>query len=481
MRMAAPDPLRHSHPLAVVVGDLMEQRSAGAVYPPGELGFSLARTKRFYEEPCALLVAAYERFGPVFTVRTFHRKSVFMIGPAANHYVTVTNAANFTMRESAFRDLIALVGDSLLTTDGDYHRRSRGLVMPAFHRESIASYFDAMIEEVERALDGIVPGESIELYAWSRRLVRRTVMRALFDLDPDGERMKASGLNAMFDQLYTMTPLASLTRAPFTSWARLMRDVRTLDSFIYGEIAERRERGAGGSDILSLLTAARDEDGEALTDRQIRDEVVTLLLAGLETTASSLTFLVYELARHPEVADRIVAELRESLEGGRPSWAQLAGEELPELGMAIDETLRMYPSVWIGPRRATEAFEFEGVTVPAGAYVHYCPLASHNLPHVFPEPERFQPERFTPEAKAALPKGAYVPFGGGSRKCIGMRFAQIEIRVAAALLLQRFQLDLPADFSLSVGTMPMLMPKDGMPVILSERAALREQAPAVSG
>ena len=145
--------------------------------------------------------------------------------------------------------------------------------------------------------------------------------------------------------------------------------------------------------------------------------------------------------------------------------------ELIELEMAIDETLRMYPPAWVGTRRATEAFEFEGVTVPVNAYVDYCSLASHHLPEVFPEPERFKPERFKPEAKAALPKGAYLPFGGGSRTCIGMRFAQLQIRLIATLMLRRFELDLPPDFSLKISLLPLLAPKEDVPVIVSERVA----------
>jgi cytochrome P450 len=481
MPVAAPDPIRHTHPLAVLVSELWEQRSGGDPYPPGETGFSLARGKRFIEDPAGLLVDCYERFGPIFTLRLLHRPNVFMIGPAANHYMNVSNTSNFTIRESNFREFVELVGDGVLMSDGEYHRWSRAMVLPAFHRESIVSYFEVMVEETERALADLAPGQSVDIHPWARSLVRRTVMRALFGLDPDGERARSAGVVGLFEKMHTITPLTGMVRLPGTPWARLMGLLHKLDLLIYGEIAARRERGGGGSDIISMLVEARDEDGVPLTDLQIRDQVMTLLLAALETTASTLTFLVYELARRPDVAERIAVELQGSLEDGRPNVAQLVSGELHELELAIDETLRMYPGVWIGPRRATEAFEFEGATVPAGAYVNYCPLASHRLPDVFPEPERFKPERFEPEAKAALPKGAYVPFGGGPRKCIGMRFAQLAIRTAAALLLQRFEVVLPADYSLSVVNLPMLMPKEGMPVVLGERAVRRDPALTASG
>jgi cytochrome P450 len=464
-----------------MVGDLWEERSNRGRYPPGETGFSIARTKRFAEDPRRLLVDCYQRFGSVFTVRILHAPTVFMIGPAANHYMTVSGASNFTIRESHFRDLVSVVGDGILTTDGEYHRRMRRVVLPALHHERVASYFDAMVEETERALDGLASGQIVDVHAWARGLVQRIGLRNLFGLDPDGERVRSSGLLEIFAHIYSVPVELMALRGPFTPWARLMRIVRKLDEVIYAEIAARRARGAESADVLGLLLDARDEDGEPLTDVQVRDQVMTLLLSGNETTASGLAFLIYELARHPDVAGRVAAELQDNLVGARPTVAQLAGGELTELEMAIDETLRMYPAVWIGPRRATEAFEFEGVTVPGGAYVDYCPLASHYLPDVFPEPECFKPERFSREAKAALPKGAYVPFGGGSRSCIGMRFAQLEIRTAATLLLNSFELGLPADFSLAVSPLPMLMPKGGVPVILSERAVRRDRAAVASG
>jgi cytochrome P450 len=466
--LASPPPLKHSNPLAVMVSELLDERSKRAVYPPGETGFSLSRTVKFMRNARALLVDAYERFGPVFTLRLAHNQSVFMIGPEANHYMTVSNASNFTIRESHFRDVIAVVGDGVLTTDGDIHRAMRRIVLPAFHRESIASYSEIMLEEAQSALERITPGEVFDVNAWTRCLVLRVSMRALLGLDPDSERPEMSNVVSLLDK---PSPAAGATRlipGPLSPWGRLMRRLREFDRLIFTEISQRRAKGGGGTDVLSLLIDARDEDGDSLTDLQVRDQLMTLLLSGGETTTSSITFLLYELARHPDVADRIIAEQQAALDGP-PRVEQLTGGDLVELEMALEETLRLFPAVWIGPRRAVETFEFNGVSVPAGAYVDYCPLASHYLPEVFPEPESFRPERFTPDAKAALPKGAYIPFGGGPRMCIGMRFAQLEIRMIVTLLLQRFELSLPDDFSLSVGQLPMLMPKKGLSLVARER------------
>ena len=147
-----------------MLSDIREERAAGVPYPPGETRVSLARTRRFASEPLPMLLEAYERFGPIFTLRIFHSNTVFMLGPAANHYVTVSHASNFSWRESHFRDLIGLMGDGLLTIDGDFHRRSRMIMLPAFHREHIAASAEAVIDETTRALDELTPGTSIDVY-----------------------------------------------------------------------------------------------------------------------------------------------------------------------------------------------------------------------------------------------------------------------------------------------------------------------------
>jgi len=186
---------------------------------------------------------------------------------------------------------------------------------------------------------------------------------------------------------------------------------------------------------------------------------MTLMFAGHDTTTSTISFMFYELAHHPEIVTRLLAEQDAQLEDGQPSAAQLISGELSELEMVFEETLRMYPPAWVGPRRAVEAFEFEGHTVPERAFVNYCSWASHHLPDVFLDPEEFRPERFAPDARAKLAKGAYVPFGGGSRTCIGMRFGQLEVRAIATLILSRFTLSLPEDFALAIRQMPTISPK----------------------
>ncbi len=463
--------------------DLRAEWSATVPFPPGDTRPSLARTRRFANDPLPMLLDAYERYGPVFTLRIFHGNVVFMLGPAANHYITVSHASNFTWRDSHFRDLIGLMGDGLLTIDGDFHRRSRLIMLPAFHREHILASAETVIDETVRAVEQLTPGSTVDLYAWTRRLAVRVAMRALFGVDPDGRQARAIDAAGLFEEalsFYSTEYFMRVLRGPLSPWARLQRAAGKLDTLIYSEISRRRATGERGMDILSLLLDGHDEDGNALSDLQIRDEVMTLLFAGHDTTTSTVSFMFYELARHPDILARLLAEQDTLLPEGRPTVSQLVSGELPELEMVFEETLRKYPPAWVGPRRSVEAFEFEGHTVPARAFVNYCSWASHHLPDVFPEPEDFRPERFAPEAAAALPKGAYIPFGGGSRTCIGMRFGQLEVRAIAALILSRCTLALPPDFTLRIRQMPTISPKDGLPVVVRPRIPAAARVPAVA-
>ena len=478
MALVGPPPLLNSSPLAALLEDLRDERHAAVPFPPGETRFSLRRTRRFAAEPLPLLLESYERFGPVFTLRLFHSNVVFMLGPEANHYITVSHASNFLWRESHFRDLIGLMGDGLLTIDGEFHRRSRLIMLPAFHREHILASVETISEETSAALDQLTPGQTVDLYAWTRHLALRVAMKALFGLDPDGPQARAIDAAGLFEEalaFYASDYFLRVLRGPRTPWARLQQAARRLDTLIYSEISRRRSTGERGSDILSLLLDASDEDGNTLSDLQIRDEVMTLMFAGHDTTTSTVSFMFYELARNPHVGERLMAEQDALFPDSLPTAAQLASGELTELELVLDETLRKYPPAWVGPRRAIQSFEFAGHSVPGRAFVNYCSWASHHLPEIFEDPEEFRPDRFSPEARGKLPKGAYVPFGGGSRTCIGMRFGQLEVRAIATLILSRFSLSLPEDFELSIRQMPTISPKEGLPMHIAPRATVPQR------
>jgi cytochrome P450 len=463
----APAPVT-SNPVARVLADLADARHAGS-YPPGPTSFSLPRTHRLSHDPLPLLLRWYEEYGPIFTVRVLHAPQVFMLGPAANHYVTVSHAGSFGWRDGAFKDLVPLLGDGLLTTDGPYHDRARSIMMPAFHRERIEAMVETIVEEVQAALAPWRSGVTVDVYGWTRRLAMRISMRTLLGLDPGGAGKGAEAAEQFERALafYGRDFALWLLRGPGSPWHRMRAARRRLDAILLSEIGRRRGR-APGRDVLSMLLAAEGEDGSCLSDAEICDQLRTLLFAGHDTSTSTVTFLLYELARHPEALARIVDEGARVIGSGPPAYAELAGG-LPELEMALDETLRLYPPAWIGPRRALEDFEFAGHRVREGSYVAYCSWASHRLPDVWEEPEAFRPHRFTRARKARLPKGAYVPFGGGSRVCIGKRLGQTVVKTVATLLLQRFEPALDAGHELNVRQMPTLSPRGGMTMTMRRR------------
>ncbi len=481
MALVGPPPISFN-PVRRLTSDLLAERRTTVPYPPGETSFSVRRTRAFAHHPLPVLLDAYERFGPVFTMRVFHGVSVFMIGPEANHYMTVSHAGNFTYRDGHMGDLMALLGDGLLTIDGEFHRRSRRIMLPAFHHETIAAALAAMNAEIDRALEGWRDGARIDIYHWTRRLALRIAMRALFGLDPDAAGARTD-VARNFEQglgFWARDYWLQVLRGPRTPFTQMQHARRALDGVIFEEIARRRRAGERGQDVLSLLIDATDEDGDRLTDQQIRDEVMTLLFAGHDTTTSTIGFMVYELARHPDIAAALQDELDGVLGGERPDATLLMSGRLELLEMVQDETLRMYPPAWIGARRSVEPYEFAGQTVPGGAYVNYSSWVSHHLPHVFGEPEQFRPERFAPEAKAALPKGAYVPFGGGSRICIGMRFGKLEVKAIASALLQRFNFELEPAYELRTRQMPTIGPRHGVPVIVHRRDRVPARRPPLA-
>jgi cytochrome P450 len=471
-RPVAKPPQMSASPVRRVAGDLVVEFRGRGRYPPGPRGETVSRTLKIARDPLPILLGAYEKFGPIFTLRLLHTQVVFMLGPEANHFVTVSHPENFHWRESSFGDLIPLLGDGLLTIDEDYHDHARRTMMPAFHREQVAASVVAMIEEAGPAIDRLAEGSVVDVYEWMRGLAMRIAMRALLGLDPD-EAGKGAAAAEHFERalsFYGIDFALRFLRGPRSPWRKMQASRKVLDEIVFGEIAQRRARGEEGRmDVLSLLLDVRDESGEGFSDREVRDQLMTLMFAGHDTSTSTLAFMMYELSKRPDVIDRLQQE-QDRVLGGRDPDIDTLEREMPYLDMVLDEVLRLYPPAWIGPRRAVREFDFNGYTVPDGAYVNYCSWASHRIPEVFPDPEAFIPERFTSERKAALPRGGYVPFGGGRRVCIGKRFGKIEVKLVATMLLQRLRLDLLPGRTMTVRQMPTLSPTGGLEMRVNPRS-----------
>ncbi|HEY8865731.1 MAG TPA: cytochrome P450, partial [Solirubrobacteraceae bacterium] len=287
MTLVGPEPVSTSPWLRLREDWRAERRAEAEVgFPPGDVRPSLRRTERFAHHPLPVLLDAYERHGPVFTLRIFHGRVIFALGPEANHFITVSGAEHFRWRDGHLGDLIPLLGDGLLTIDGEFHRRSRKIMLPAFHHERVAATLDTMLDEIDTALAPWHDGAQVDLYAWTRRVALRIAMRALFGIDPDGELARRSDAALQFEHalgFWSRDYFLQIIRGPGTPWARMRRARDRLDAIIFEEIARRRGAGERGDDVLSLLMDAEDSDGSRLTDQQIRDEVMTLLFAGHDT------------------------------------------------------------------------------------------------------------------------------------------------------------------------------------------------------
>lgn len=458
--------------LARIGGDLRREGRIRrrTMLPPGSTAPSWSNTRRIISDPLGLLLEHERRFGPVFTIRLLHEPVVWAIGAEVNHQILVSEFDAFQWREGRFADLWPLLGDGLLNTDGAYHRDFRRLLLPAFHSDRIAAVAETMLAEATIAAEGLREGQLIDVYRWVRRLAMRIALRGLLGMEADDERqrMLAETFEASLAIHGEPVPV-QMFRVPGSPLARAIAARQTVNRIMQTEIEARRRSGDAGRGVLGLLLSATDAGGAPLSPAVVRDQAVTLLFAGHDTTTTTFTFLVHELGRYGAARAAVEAELDGVLGARNPTPADLDGRALPVLERTLKETLRRYPAAWVGPRRATRDVSLGGVPVPAEIGVHYSSWATHHLPQLYPDPFRFDPDRFLPEREAALPRGAYVPFGGGSRMCLGRRFGEYELRALAAVLLGRLRLEPVSDREPQVVTTPTLGPKGGLQFVVRRR------------
>jgi cytochrome P450 len=419
------------------------------------LGF-LVRTARQY--------GGVARFG-------LRRRSVFLVtDPAAVKRVLQDNADNYGRKTRSLAALRETIGDGLLTTTGPAWWRNRRLMQPAFHKQRLGGFAGTIAEAAEdfaaRATRLAAAGAPFDLVPELARLTLRILGRCLFDRELTDEADAVGGavqvvLHHTIEKLGSLIPLPGLVPTPKN--LRFRRALRALDRVVLSLIEERR-RGAGAAergDLLTMLVSARDEEtGEGLGDRQLRDEVMTLLLAGHETTAMALSWTFYLLSLHPGVRRRLEDELAAALAGRAPALDDLP--RLPYTRMVIEEAMRLYPPAWVITRSATGADELGGFAIPAGDMVLLSPYVTHHDPSLWEDPEGFDPERFAPGAEGGRPRYAYYPFGGGPHLCIGAGFAMMEATIVLATVAQRLRLDLEAGRPVAIEPLVTLRPSPGI-------------------
>jgi len=425
----------------------------------------------FNRDHLGFIERAQREYGDVVWMRFLYVPAIFLYHPDDVEYVLVTNPKNFiksmSLRSNFFQ---RLVGNGLLTSQGEEWKRARRLSQPAFHRERVASYASVMVDYTRRLTAKWQAGETRDTHTDMMRLTLEIVVQCLFsadvsrDVDQVGETLKE--LVKPFASQATLKWILD-NRLPTPAHLRFHRLAKKIDNVVYRIIAEHRRSGKDKGDLLSTLLAARDEDGSQMSDRQLRDEVMTLFLAGHETTALTLAWSWYLLGTNPESEQRFHDEVDDVL-GGRAATAA----DLPRLKFTeqiAKESMRLYPPAYGLGREAIDDCEIGGYHVPAGTQVFMFQWATQRDPRFYEEPLSFHPERWTEDFIERLPKYAYFPFGGGPRACIGASFAMMEIILCLATIGQKFRLELVADHPVSILPAMSLRPKDGIKVVVRSR------------
>jgi cytochrome P450 len=393
-------------------------------------------------DPLAFFTDLARTYGDVVRVKTAGEHLFLLNHPRFVKDVLVTNQRLF-MKGRGLSRAKRLLGEGLLTSEGATHVRQRRLMQPAFHRERIASYATVMTEYADRARRGWSDGATIDAAQEMNRLTLGIVGKTLFDADVDAQaREVGTALTAVMDSFWTsMLPFYELLERLPLKLFRQGREAREqLDAIIYGMIADRRRSPRDRGDLLSMLLMAQDEegDGSGMTDVQVRDEAITIFLAGHETTANALAWTWFLLSGAPEVEARMHEEIDRVLGDRLPTLADLPNLTVVE--QVITESMRLYPPAWIVGRRGLEDYRVDEYVVPARGIVVVSPYLIHRDRRFYPDADRFQPDRWTPEFKASLPPFAYFPFGGGARRCIGESFAWMELVLVASTIAQTWRL-----------------------------------------
>jgi cytochrome P450 len=430
----------------------------------------------FRENGATFLLANARRYGDLVSFSMLGRPVLQFNHPELIHEMLVRDAShhhrNLVMQRSK-----AILGEGLLTSEEPLHMRQRRLAQPAFHRQRISAYGDVISSATEAMTRGWKSETAFDIRAEMLLLALRIVGKTLFNTVFEEDVHKIA---AAVDSFQGFLPLAFLPfsgllqRSPLPAMRRIRRGRIGLDELIYRMIRERRADPRDQGDLLSMLLASTDADPDAeacgglaavrMTDTQVRDECLTILLAGHETTANALTFALWLLARHPAIQDQLAAECRQVLGGRLPNAADYAQLALSEQVFA--EALRLYPPVWVTARTAAESYEYRGMTVERGTILVAPQYAVHRDSRFYAEPLSFDPQRFTAAARASRPKMSYFPFGAGSRQCIGESLAWMEGTLALATIVQQWKVTIPAGSTADPRIDPSVSLRPRGPVVL---------------
>jgi cytochrome P450 len=411
--------------------------------PSAPGGWLMGNFREFNRDKLGAITRYARTHGDVVAIRLGPVRSVLVSDPALIEEVLVTRAREF---EKGFVEQLIrpTAGNGIFLSEGDFWKRQRRMVAPPFHRQKLPVYGEIMVRTAERVCAPWRDGEVRDVYPDTTRIGLAVAAKPLFDVDVEADagglgRALATLMEAVRERIDAAIPLPDFV--PTRAMRRLKRARAELDTILYRAIAERRARpDAARDDLLSLLLAARDEDdGRGMTDEQLRDEAMTLFVAGFETTAITLSWIVHLLAAHPEIQARLRAEVVAALGANLPT-----ANDLPRLGAVenvVNEALRLYPPGWAMDRRSLADMQLGPYLIKKGVNVWLSPWVMHRDPRFFSDPDRFDPDRWQGGLAKKLPKFAFFPFGGGPRVCIGNAFAMMEAQLVTTLLVQRFRFE----------------------------------------
>jgi len=445
-------------------------------FPPGlERNLPLYILRRFFRpgNPILLFEHLVRTYGPVSHYKLGRSHIVFVNDPKLIQEILVNQASSF-IKERTQQRMKILLGQGLITSEGEFHMRQRRIAAPAFHRQRIDRYAGAMVERAAAMRARWQPGERFDMAAAMMELTLEIVARTLFATDVTREIRQINDevnvIMRLYNYLIALPRAESYLRWPIPGLIRFRKARARLDAVVYRMIAERRASEEDRGDLLSMLLAGRDEaEGEdrGMSDRQLRDEIITIFLAGYETVANAMTWTWYLLSENPQAAGRMEQEIDTVLGDRLPTLADLPRLQYTERVLA--ESMRLYPPAWAMGRQATKTIDLGPYRLPRGTHFFFSQYILQRSEEYYPDPLRFDPERFTPEQKAARPRFAYFPFGGGPRKCIGEAFAWMEGVLLLATIAQQWRFAMVPGQQVDVQPKITLRPKYPMMMVAEPR------------
>jgi cytochrome P450 len=441
--------------------------------PPGPPAFGVyGNLREFAADRLGTLARWAREYGDIVSARFGPRRIIFLNHPELVEEVLVHQNRKF-IKHYRLRQAKMTLGEGLLTSEGEFWRAQRKLMQPAFHRERIAGFADLMVAFTERLIATWEEGQTRDLHTDMMRLTLEIVAMALFGAELNGESAEVgAAMETLMHNFAVSTaqPFIIPRWLPIPSNLRSAAAVRRLDRVLFRIIARRRQSHDERGDLLSMLLHARDEEsGRRMTDRQLRDECMTLFLAGHETTANALSWAWYLLSQHPNTEARLHDEVQRVLAGRAPTIADLS--QLPYTESVVNEALRLFPPAWMPGRESTEPLELGGYPIARGTTVFMTTWVIHRDPRWFDDADTFRPERWANGLLQRIPRYAYYPFGGGPRICIGNSFALMEATLVLATIAQKYRLSLAPDAVVTPLPSMTLRPAQGVKMVLSQRSA----------